>query len=60
MMYQPASIYRSQSVTKHPPYGLYLDPHRGQHNWTAASSRVLLGLVTLIGAIFIVVALGPH
>ena len=50
-MYQPA---------KHPPYGLFLDPHRGQHNWTAASSRVLLGIVTVLCSVLIFVAFGPH
>jgi len=50
-MYQPA---------KHPPYGLFLDPHHGQHNWTAASSRVLLGIVTVLGSVLIFVAFGPH
>jgi hypothetical protein len=50
-MYQPA---------KHPPYGLFLDPHRGQHNWTAASQRVLLGIVTVLGSVLIFVAFGPH
>jgi hypothetical protein len=52
-MYQPASF-------RHPPYGLYLDPHRGQHNWTAASSRMLLGVLTLLVSILLVIALWPH
>jgi hypothetical protein len=59
-MYQPASSHGRQSLTRHPPYGLFLDPHRGQHNWTAASTRVLLGMVTLLGSILIFVALGPR
>jgi hypothetical protein len=59
-MYQSDSYYRRDSLTNHPPYGLYLDPHRGEHNWTVASTRVVLGFVTVIGSIMIVVALGPH
>ena len=59
-MYQPASFHQRGSLTKHPPYGLFLDPHRGQHNWTAASSRMLIGIVTIAGSVLIFVALGPH
>ena len=59
-MYLPVSVYRAASVTHHPPYGLYLDPHHGQHNWTAASTRVLAGLVAVFGSVLIVFALGPH
>ena len=59
-MYQPASFRGRDSLTKHAPYGLFLDPHRGQHNWTAASSRVLLGMLTLLGSVLIFVAVGPH
>jgi hypothetical protein len=60
-MYPPKIYYRRESLTNHPPYGLYLDPHRGQHTWTAASSRVMLALLGLIGSIFIVaVTLGPR
>jgi hypothetical protein len=60
MMYQPAPYHRRDSLTRHPPYGLFLDPHSGQHNWTAASPRMLLGMVTLLGSILIVIAFGPH
>jgi hypothetical protein len=59
-MHQSASYYRRDSLTKHPPYGLYLDPHRGQHNWTAASTRVILALVTLTCSFLLLVAIGPR
>jgi hypothetical protein len=59
-MHQPVSIHRRESLTAHPPYGLFLDPHRGQHNWTAASSRVLLGFVAALGSVLIVIAFAPH
>jgi hypothetical protein len=59
-MYPPNTFHRRDSLTNHPPYGLFLDPHRGQHSWTAASSRVLLGIIGLIGSILIVITLGPH
>jgi hypothetical protein len=59
-MYQPLPLHRRDSLRAHPPYGLYLDPHRGQHNWTAASSRMFLAVVTVIVSILLVVALGPH
>jgi hypothetical protein len=59
-MYQPTSYHRYDSLTRHPPYGLFLDPHHGQHNWTAASTRVLVGIVTVAGSILLVVAFGPH
>jgi hypothetical protein len=59
-MYQPGSFHAQHWLTKHPPYGLFLDPHHGQHNWTAASSRALLCLVTLLASFLIIVALGPH
>ena len=60
-MFQPAGFHRRDSLTRHPPYGLFLDPHRGQHNWTAASSRMLLSLLTLIGALVILfLTFAPH
>jgi hypothetical protein len=62
-MYQTTSYYRRDSLTRHPPYGLFLDPHRGQHHWTAASSPILFGVATLFGivaSIVIVFAFGPH
>jgi hypothetical protein len=59
-MYQPASLHGRGSLKNHPPYGLFLDPHRGQHNWTAASTRTLLSVVTVLGSVLIFVALGPH
>jgi hypothetical protein len=59
-MHQPATLYRRDRPTSHPPYGLFLDPHRGQHNWTAASSLLLLALLAVLGSIVLVAALGPH
>lgn len=35
----------------HPPYGLFLDPHRASHTWWAVDSRTLLGLITVLGAL---------
>jgi hypothetical protein len=55
-----ASFHRPDTITKHPPYGLFLDPHRGQHNWTAASSRLFLSVLAVIVGIVLVAALGPH
>jgi hypothetical protein len=55
-----ASFHRAETITKHPPYGLYLDPHRGQHNWTAASSRLFLIVLAVIVSILGVAAFGPH
>jgi hypothetical protein len=45
----PTTSYRHPGLPKHPPYGLYLDPHKGRHHWTAVNPAVLLGLVTVIG-----------
>ena len=59
-MHQPASFRRRDSLTSHPPYGLFLDPHRGQHNWTAAGTRVLLTVVGALVTLFMVVVFGPH
>jgi hypothetical protein len=59
-MYQPAPFHRRDSLTRHPPYGLFLDPHRGQHNWTAASSRLLVALLAVVASIVMMAALGPH
>jgi hypothetical protein len=62
-MYQPTSYRRYDSLNRHPPYGLFLDPHGGQHNWTAASSRVLFVFATvvgIVGSILLVFAFGPH
>jgi len=48
---QPVSLYTRKSLTIHPPYGLFLDPHGGRHNWTLLESRFLIGLTTAVGAI---------
>jgi hypothetical protein len=52
--------YRQAAVGKHPPYGLFLDPHKGQHHWTAVNPYVLLGLVTIIGGAGALVTLISH
>jgi hypothetical protein len=59
-MYQPASFRRRDTLTKHPPYGLYLDPHRGRHNWTAASKYVLLALLAIAAGLLLALALISH
>ena len=59
-MYQPASFRHRDALMRHPPYGLFLDPHRGQHNWTAASARVLLAMAMVLIGILLVFVLGPH
>ena len=59
-MYQPAPFHRRDSITRHPPYGLYLDPHRGQHNWTAASTRLVLAVAVIVASIVLMSVLGFH
>ncbi len=46
---QPTPSYRQASILKHPPYGLFLDPHKGRHHWTAVNPHLLLGMVSIIG-----------
>ncbi len=45
----PTTSYRQAATLKHPPYGLFLDPHRGRHHWTAVNPYLLLGTVSIIG-----------
>jgi hypothetical protein len=59
-MTQFSSSYRRDSLNQHPPYGLFLDPHRGQHTWTAASARVLLAILALLAAVLAIYLFGPH
>ncbi len=42
---------RAVPDSPHPPYGLYVDPHRGTHAWWAVDSRTLVGLVTVVGSL---------
>ena len=49
----PTTDYQ-RSLAKHPPYGLFLDPHRGRHTWTAVNAYVLLGLMLVVGALSVV------
>jgi hypothetical protein len=50
-MRQPIPLHSRQTIVKHPPYGLYLDPHGEQHHWTAVDARFLLGLTTALGGL---------
>jgi hypothetical protein len=55
----PITSYRQTSLPKHPPYGLYLDPHKGRHHWTAVNPILLMGVVAIIGgagALFTLIA----
>jgi hypothetical protein len=47
----PSSTFRYAATAKHPPYGLYFDPHHGRHSWTAVNPRLLLAIVTVIGGV---------
>ncbi len=46
---------RAAPNTPHPPYGLFVDPHRGTHAWWAVDSRALVALFTLLGSLVAVV-----
>jgi hypothetical protein len=50
-MRQPVSLHSRQSLTTHPPYGLFLDPHGTQHHGVALSPRFLLGVATVLGGL---------
>ena len=52
--------YRQPAVGKHPPYGLFLDPHKGRHHWTAVNPYLLLGLVSIIGGVGALVTFITH
>jgi len=58
-MYRSAPYHFRNSRTDHPPYGLYLDPHRGQHNWILVSTRLLMVLSLVMAGIVLMVAFGP-
>ena len=47
----PITSSRQQFIAKHPPYGLFLDPHSGRHSWTAVNPVLLLGAVAVIGGL---------
>ena len=49
----PTTDYQ-RSLAKHPPYGLFLDPHRGRHTWTAVNAYVLVGLMLVVGGLSLV------
>ena len=50
-MRSSASLHSRQSLTTHPPYGLFLDPHGTQHHGFALSPRLLLGVTTALGGL---------
>ena len=56
----PTTSYRQAAVGKHPPYGLFLDPHKGRHHWTAVNPFLLLGFVTIIGGVGALLTLISH
>jgi hypothetical protein len=56
----PTISYRQASTSKHPPYGLYLDPHKGRHHWTAVNPYLLLGMVSIIGGAGALLTLISH
>ena len=58
-MYRSAPYHRRSSLTNHPPYGLYLDPHRGQHNWILISTRLLVVLAVMTAGVVLALAFGP-
>jgi hypothetical protein len=58
-MYRSAPYHRRESRTNHPPYGLYLDAHGGQHNWILVSTRLLMVLSFVMAVLVLFVAFGP-
>jgi len=56
----PTTSYRQPAVGKHPPYGLFLDPHQGRHHWTAINPYLLLGLVAIVGGAGALLTLISH
>ncbi|MGI9147884.1 MAG: hypothetical protein ACR2IK_15255 [Chloroflexota bacterium] len=56
----PTTSYRQVSTSKHPPYGLFLDPHKGRHHWTAVNPYLLLGMVSIIGGTGALLAFITH
>ena len=59
-MRQPVPLYSRKSLTRHPPYGLYLDPHGTQHHVLAVSPRLLLGVTTVLGGIGALLLASPR
>jgi hypothetical protein len=58
-MYRSAPYQPRSPGTNHPPYGLYLDPHQGQHNWILISTRLLMVLSLVMAVVLLVVVFGP-
>ena len=56
----PTTSYRQAAIAKHPPSGLYLDPHKGRHHWTAVNPYLLLGVVSIIGGLGALLTLISH
>lgn len=44
----------------HPPYGLFIDPHRGRHNWWAVDPRMLLGLTTVLASLSVALTIAAR
>ncbi|MBV9354920.1 MAG: hypothetical protein JO023_05280 [Chloroflexi bacterium] len=59
-MRQPVTLHSRQSLTRHPPYGLYLDPHGTQHHVFPLSPRLLLGVTTVLGSIGAFLLVSPR
>ena len=38
-------------LNPHPPYGLFVDPHRGRHAWWAVDGRVVLGVLSALAGV---------
>jgi hypothetical protein len=56
-VYPTTSSRHVPSIAKHPPYGLFLDPHRGSHSFTAVNPYLLVGILTIFGGLCGLVAL---
>jgi hypothetical protein len=51
---------RATPAPRHPPYGLYDEPHRGRHTWWAVDARTLIGLTSVIGCLGMVLTLAAR
>ena len=58
MMHRSSPYSRHNPRTNHPPYGLYLDAHGGQHNWILISTRLRMVLSFVMAVVVVVVAFG--
>ena len=51
---------RALPNSPHPPYGLFVDPHRSRHTWWAVDSRALAGLVAVVGSLAAVLSVAAR